>query len=251
MAGRVINAGGQVRVSGVRAVLFDAVGTLIAPDPSVAVAYREVGRQFGCQLSESEIHDRFRRAFARQEQEDIARHALRTSEDRERDRWRQIVADVLDDVSDQTGLFAALWAHFADPRHWRLYDDAAEWLSRHGSGLPLGIASNFDARLEGIVAHLGPLAAAKPRLFLSTRLGVRKPHPDFFRGIERELRLSAAELLFVGDHPQHDARAAREAGWQAVLVDRDAPPLGVGPAAHHGEGMVSGRIRRLTELLLC
>ena len=42
------------------------------------------------------------------------------------ERWRAIVAEVFPAVADGEGLFAALWDHFADPRHWAAYDDVAE-----------------------------------------------------------------------------------------------------------------------------
>jgi putative hydrolase of the HAD superfamily len=245
MAGLVNSPVEPVDFSGVRAVLFDAVGTLIRPEPPVPVAYEQIGRQFGSELSQTEIHSRFVRAFARQEQQDVTVHGLKTSESRERERWQQIVADVLDDVTDQAALFAALWEHFADARHWRLFDDAAQWLTkRKQSAVPVGIASNFDARLEGIVASMPRLALLQPRLFLSTRLGWRKPHVNFFRGIEQQLGLAPSELLFVGDHPEHDARAAREAGWRAVLVCREGP-------SHLQAGESPGdSIRDLAEFLL-
>ena len=43
----------------IRGVLFDAVGTLIYPDPPVAEAYRSIGRRFGSRLSVEQIAARF------------------------------------------------------------------------------------------------------------------------------------------------------------------------------------------------
>ena len=49
----------------VRAVFFDAVGTLIHPQPSAAAVYAAVGRRFGTRRTEEEIAARFPTAFAR------------------------------------------------------------------------------------------------------------------------------------------------------------------------------------------
>ncbi|MGE0608718.1 MAG: HAD-IA family hydrolase [Pirellulales bacterium] len=214
--------------SQVRAVLFDAVGTLIHPEPPVAPAYRKVGCHFGSCLDEDEILVRFRQAFARQEALD-ADNALDASEERERARWRAIVSEVFDDVTEKAGLFAALWEHFAVPAHWRLFDDAAPaWLNLSQRGLRLGIASNFDLRLERLAAAMPPLDQAAA-VYASTRVGYRKPAREFFQTIERALELNPEELLLVGDDQANDFNAARAAGWHAVLVVRDQQkPPGVG-----------------------
>ncbi len=83
----------------------------------------------------------------------------------------------------------------------------------------LGIASNFDSRLESVCSGLAPLAGCP--LFISSRLGHRKPAPAFFRAVEARLRLKPDELLLVGDDPANDYQGALAAGWRAILVDRD------------------------------
>ena len=80
---------------GVEWILFDAVGTLIYPDPPAAAVYHAAGRRFGSRLSVDAIRERFRVALA-------ATQACGepTSEAKERERWRGIVRSVLDDVSE-------------------------------------------------------------------------------------------------------------------------------------------------------
>lgn len=201
-------------------VLFDAVGTLIYPSPTVAAAYGAVGRKFGSSLNEAEIDRRFRQAFRRQEASDAAPNGLQTDEDREKRRWQTIVAEVFDDVADSAPLFDDLWMHFAQPNHWQLFDDAAgAWQSAAANGLSVGIASNFDGRLRRICAELPPLDRGR-RIFVSSEIGARKPSPDFFRRIEESVHLSAAQILLVGDDWENDYLAAQAAGWQAVYLDR-------------------------------
>src|SRR5688572_14129451 len=109
-------------LDGIRWVLFDAVGTLIHPDPPVAEVYHSAGRRFGSRLAVEEIRLRFRAALAASQSEGGP-----TSESNERQRWRRIVGHVIHDVHDQAdSLFEKLWQHFAKPQHWRLYDDVAE-----------------------------------------------------------------------------------------------------------------------------
>src|SRR5262245_26821640 len=106
------------------AILFDAVGTLIYPDPSPAEAYERHGRKFASRLTVDEIANRFREAFKAQEAIDLQDSAGRTSEERERCRWQAIVRETFVDVADTAALFEALWNHFAQPSSWRALDDA-------------------------------------------------------------------------------------------------------------------------------
>jgi len=201
------------------AVVFDAVGTLINPDPPVAVAYGQAGRRHVSRLTNDECATRFHHAFAAEEAIDRDQFGWRTDELRERTRWRAIVERVFDDVADGDALFEELWNHFADPKHWRLIEGAAEtWQALEARGVTLAIASNFDARLEAICRGLPPLQTCE-HVFASSRLGVRKPSPDFFRRVGDELEVEPARLMMVGDDFDNDYRAATAAGWSALLFD--------------------------------
>src|SRR5262245_17297180 len=108
----------------IRAVAFDAGGTLIFPEPPAAVVYAEVGKRHGSRLTPDVIGPRFAAAFARQEAVD-ERLGHRTDERREEERWRRIVAEVLDDLTDFEPCFAELYRHYSRPEAWRCPDDAA------------------------------------------------------------------------------------------------------------------------------
>ena len=88
-------------MDGIRAVVFDAVGTLLTPEPSAAEVYAEVGRRFGSRLDLPAIRARFRAAFAQEDERDRAA-SWRTDPAREERRWRAIVAHTLPDVGDRT-----------------------------------------------------------------------------------------------------------------------------------------------------
>ena len=66
----------------IRAIYFDAVGTLIHPEPAAHRVYSEAGRRHGSLLSPEEIRVRFGHAFRRQEEADRT-SGWRTSEARE------------------------------------------------------------------------------------------------------------------------------------------------------------------------
>lgn len=199
----------------VRFVLFDAVGTLIYVQPSVAEVYWKVGNRHGSRLSVEEIGKRFAESFARYQDRGA------TDEDHERQRWRSIVAEVLHDVShEHNEPFEELWELFAQPGQWSLFSDVPEvWGELQRRRITVGIASNFDSRLRRICQSLSPLMNAT-HCFVSSEIGFSKPHPEFYRRVERALGAKPAEILLVGDSLIHDVEGARTAGWQAIHLER-------------------------------
>ena len=211
---------------GIRAVAFDAVGTLIAPHPPAAEAYAAVAQQFGVSLDVATIRGRFLAALERQDRLDSGAAGWRTTESRERDRWRQIVGECLLEIADPQAPFEMLWDHFARPESWHVYADVAPtWERLAAKGVTIVIASNFDSRLDGLTPALAPLGLAT-KTFVSASLGFRKPAEGFFATIERELDCRPHELLMIGDDEQNDYLAARRRGWHAALVDRSSRRAG-------------------------
>jgi putative hydrolase of the HAD superfamily len=207
--------------AGVRAVFFDAVGTVLHPEPAAAVAYHAVARQLGSSLDLTTIKGSFRTAFLAQEQID-RESGLRTDEEREVRRWRSIVAEVLSDLSaleDRETAFQTLYAHFSSPSAWRVDPDAGEVLTQlSGAGFRLGLASNFDHRLRGLVAALPDLAPVRD-LVISSEVGWRKPASGFFEKMCEIAGLPPSEVLLVGDDLENDYLGGRSAGLPALLLD--------------------------------
>ncbi len=217
----------------VQAVFFDAVGTLIHPDPAAGLVYAEIGRRFGSRYTFPTIASRFAQAFAKEESADRAAN-LRTSEEREFRRWRNIVAQVLDDVADPEACFLEIYQHFAGTGAWRLAAAAAEVLDHlAGRGLVLGLASNYDQRLRGLARSL-PALNRLQHLVISSEVGWRKPAGEFFQAVARSAHLPPERILFVGDDPANDYEGATAAGLGALLLAGvDTYPSFTGPRLAH------------------
>src|SRR5262249_20369773 len=112
----------------IRAVFFDAVGTLIVPDPPVAEAYIAAGRRYDVDVTPEEFARRFARALQREE-EAFARGNWATGERAEAARWWAIVQSVFQQSGPTArAIFQELYAHFAKPSSWRDRPEAAEVL---------------------------------------------------------------------------------------------------------------------------
>jgi putative hydrolase of the HAD superfamily len=202
-------------------LILDAVGTLIEPSPSVALVYAEVARRQGLALDPDEVKRRFQRSF-REDEVDEARGPLATDEATEHRRWRRIVAGVLPDLPDPERAFAELWDHFGRASAWRAFEDVGPALDAfRRAGLKFVIGSNFDGRLRGVLRGLPELAGSGDDLVISSEVGVRKPHPDFYRSACDRLGLPPDRVLCVGDDLENDVRGAERAGHRGLLLDRD------------------------------
>lgn len=203
---------------GVRAVFFDAVGTLLFPDPSAPVVYAEVARRQGLNISPEEVRARFLTAYREEEAADRLAGWV-TSEEREVARWRRIVFETLPGVRDPEGCFRELFDHFSRPGAWRVNPDAAFVFDRLASrGIILGLASNYDSRLLSVLDGSPELAPLRGRVVISASVGFRKPAREFFREVVRLAGRAPAEVLFVGDDFENDYEGAADTGLNAVLL---------------------------------
>ncbi|MFO0965178.1 MAG: HAD-IA family hydrolase [Gemmataceae bacterium] len=220
----------------IQAVFFDLGGTLLHP-VNVGRVYAETAARFGCTLDEETLAGRFRAAFRAQERLDAARGWV-TSEARERERWQSIVRDTLGDIRDFDACFAELYDFYARPSGWTLDPEAPELLRvLHQRGVRLGVASNYDHRLYGLVRGIPELAPLS--LFVvSADVGFRKPAAPFFAAMWHAAQAPAESILMVGDDLESDYQGARAAGMQAVLLD---------PRGRHVDGTMN-RITSLNEL---
>lgn len=209
-----------------KVVLLDAVGTIIQPNPSVAVAYQNAGRLVGIELDESTIRTRFREAIACysvssfQQSRGVA-DVLRTDEESESLRWQAIVEHVLRPSPQlKKAVFQKLWDHFAQPENWLLFDDVIPALVQlRAKGYRLGVASNFDQRLRPILQkYLGDYPL---KLFVSSEIGWVKPAESFYAEVTERLSVSTDQILLIGDDWENDVSAPLAFGWQAAYLCRD------------------------------
>jgi putative hydrolase of the HAD superfamily len=210
----------------VRAIFFDAAGTLIKPARRVGDSYAAIAAKHGKEVSASDITARFRSCFDGAPClafPDASEHNLG---DLEREWWKQLVARVFEPWAPFEGFdeyFAELFGYFAQPGAWALYPEVPGVLSAlKERGLILGVISNFDSRLLRILDGLGA-APSFEHVFISSRMGYAKPDPRIFRAALARHGLKSQDAIHVGDSASHDLMGARNAGLRGVLVDRDNP----------------------------
>ncbi|MGO9453066.1 MAG: HAD-IA family hydrolase [Candidatus Binataceae bacterium] len=206
-----------------RAVFFDAAGTLFEAREPVGGTYARVAREFGLDAPDSAVTAGFRRAFGIAPP--LAFGPGRSPDELrrlERQWWRMVVArsfEGLGDFRDFDGFFEALFAYFADPANWRADDEARALLDRlKSSGLKLGVISNFDYRVYRILESL-ELKPFFDSITISSEAGYAKPRREVFEAALAAHRVRPEEAIHVGDSQHLDFDASRAAGIAPVLVD--------------------------------
>lgn len=222
-------------MTGVRAVSFDAGGTLIGIVEPVGVTYRRCARAAGFAPDADALDEGFRHAFAAAPPLAPPPGHAGSLLDFELAWWRAIVAASLAHAlgepvpatrqDDFERFFRATFAHYASPAAWRLLPDAADAVHElRARGLALAVLSNFDARLHALIEAFG-LGDAFAAVVPSSEAGAAKPSRDAFDHVRHRLALrpplAPAACLHVGDSLREDVEGALAAGWQAVWLDRE------------------------------
>jgi putative hydrolase of the HAD superfamily len=208
-----------------RGVFFDVGDTLLAPHPSFLELFSLVVAEEGHTMAPAEVESALQ-AVGPSVSEVIARTGpTRWSTSRERSRafWRSLYGAMLahQGIDDPSGrIFEALYRRFTSYESYRLFPDVLPALTAcRAAGLLLGVVSNFEEWLEGMLIEF-QVAPFFAFIVISGKEGVEKPDPAIFRLALERSGLPAGEVLFVGDHPDVDVAAAGRAGMTGVLVDR-------------------------------
>jgi putative hydrolase of the HAD superfamily len=206
----------------IKAIFFDAVGTLFYLPKSVGYHYALVGAEIGLTLEEQ----RLERAFFSAWKQMPVRPAIEGPRDNDdKDWWRELVNRVLDECApslselDRDNFFEIAYDHFAEAGVWELYPEVIDVLEKLRPRLQLAVISNFDGRLRMILEQLG-ISKFFTHVFLSSEIGADKPDPQIFRCALKFIDLSADQVLHVGDDPGRDWKAANSASLSVFELDR-------------------------------
>lgn len=210
-----------------KAIFLDAGLTLLRAHPSLGGVYTGVTRRFGREIPPAEFDRSAAAAFHKQaaEHRDAGEEGLRTSEALERESWRRHARRVMGGIPLMDGMefdgwFEVLYREFGSAAVWRPYADVPPALEAlRARGLRLAVLSNWDARLHGILEE-GGIRPHFERVFVSSEIGWRKPHPAIFRHAMEVMGLAPGEVIHVGDSVGDDLRGAEACGIRAALIDR-------------------------------
>jgi 2-haloacid dehalogenase len=217
-------------LSGIRAMVFDAYGTLFAVASAAERARDDLGPRW------QTLADTWR---AKQ----LQYTWLRSLMGRHADFW-QVTGDALDFALETMGirdsdLRARLMALY---EHLGPYPEVRETLERlRAGGLRLAVLSNGTPRMLSAAAESAKLDHLLDAILSVEEVGIYKPHPSVYQLAVDRLRVPAPEIAFVSSNGW-DAHGAKVFGFRVAWCNRTGQPLECLP----GEPDVE--IRTLAEL---
>jgi putative hydrolase of the HAD superfamily len=211
------------------AILFDMGYTLIYFEPTQEEIVHRALRDAGTERSVEEIQAAVRVVWGKY-YADASTAVFPATEAYD----RQAQATLSEHLLGQLGLDR-------DPVTLEAYADSLEtWFRRPGvirpypdvhhvlrtlrdEGYRLGMVSNWSWNLRQRVAQVG-LEQHFEVIWASAYAGCNKPHPGIFRQALARMQPpqpTPARALYVGDSYEHDVVGARNAGMDAVLLERE------------------------------
>ncbi len=216
-------------MSGPEAILFDALGTLVALEPPGPRLRRGLAERAGIEIDAAAAD------LALAAEITYYRAHLDEGRDAEslavlRRRCAQELRAALPPSARGLEL-EVLLGLLLDALHFSAFPDAAGAL-RWARQLParVVVVSNWDVSLEEVLARLG-LAELLDDVVTSARAGARKPSPAIFARALELAHAAPERAVHVGDSLAEDVAGARAAGIEPILVRRDGGPAGPGEPA--------------------
>ena len=207
----------------IKSIFFDAAGTLFTVNGSVGETYSRIAREHGKEVSVKDLETGFRRCFATAPPMAFPGASPDHILDLEKRWWRDVVQSVfapLGSFPRFAEYFDVLFAYFARTEAWQLYPETMQTLTTlNERGFRLGVISNFDSRLFGLLEGFDIARFFDP-VVISTRAGAAKPEVEIFAQALAAHNVRSEEALHIGDSPHADIVGAQAAGLLPALVDR-------------------------------
>ena len=207
-----------------KALLLDALGTLVELQPPAPLLRGELARRFGIEVTAGQAEH----AVAAE----IAYYRAHLDEGWDRASLaalRRRCGQALGSALPPSAALATLGADgltqalLASLRFSAFADARPAILAARAQDMRVVVASNWDASLPDVLARVG-LTPLLDGIVTSAQVGARKPAPAVFEQALRVARARPADAWHVGDSVREDVAGARKAGIEPILLARDRAP---------------------------
>uniref|UniRef100_UPI0035901E46 haloacid dehalogenase-like hydrolase domain-containing protein 3 isoform X1 n=1 Tax=Myxine glutinosa TaxID=7769 RepID=UPI0035901E46 len=210
-----------------RLITWDATGTLLRVRGSVGEQYKAAGLLFDLACPEvTSLNAAFREAYTEQSQHKPCYGSTCIRKTESGAWWATVVQETfkrcgVEDAPLIMKIADYLYHDMKRPDRWEVFGDvhpALSWCK--AQGLRLGVLSNFDDRLNGILSGVG-LRSYFDVVLTSDEMGMQKPQPEAFHLALKHTNVQAGQALHIGDDPVTDYLGATESGMAAFLLKRN------------------------------
>lgn len=198
------------------AILFDAGGVLVLPDPTVlgpVLAYHG-----GSTVVEAHVRAHY------------AAMAAKSFAEAGESNWAEYNRAYVESVGVREAelAYAAVVLERTRNAHlwrWAIPSSVVALRALHAAGIPLGVVSNASGQIESVLARelcqVGEGPHTPMRVIVDSHLvGVSKPDPTIFDyALPHFAEFDRGRIAYVGDSVTMDIGGARAAGLHPILVD--------------------------------
>lgn len=220
---------GSALLAGVRGVLLDGLGTLVALAPPWEALAADLLSDYGIELSAAEAQWAFAAEIDYYRAHHLEGRDTQTLADLRR-RCAEVLHASLPPHAARALSLRQLTAAMLGALRFSVYPDALSALSLlRARGIGLVVVSNWDVSLAPTLGALG-LGELLDAVVTSAGVGMAKPEPQVFQAALRLIDASPGEALHVGDDPELDVAGAGAAGVMPVLLRRQEASPAPAPA---------------------
>uniref|UniRef100_UPI00358F5E56 haloacid dehalogenase-like hydrolase domain-containing protein 3 isoform X2 n=1 Tax=Myxine glutinosa TaxID=7769 RepID=UPI00358F5E56 len=186
-----------------RLITWDATGTLLRVRGSVGEQYKAAGLLFDLACPEvTSLNAAFREAYTEQSQHKPCYGSTCIRKTESGAWWATVVQETfkrcgVEDAPLIMKIADYLYHDMKRPDRWEVFGDvhpALSWCK--AQGLRLGVLSNFDDRLNGILSGVG-LRSYFDVVLTSDEMGMQKPQPEAFHLALKHTNVQICLLLGI------------------------------------------------------
>lgn len=207
----------------VKVVTFDVGQTLLRADPPVPAVFATVAQRLEHDVTVRDVEPCMPEVDAFYEAEYLRDGDFWCVHERAVQLWLDMYTMMARYCGITEGvprLAQAVYDEYLNPRNWSAYPDVHACLrGLKRRGFRLGIVSNWDATLEGLIRGMG-LLPYFDEVVASAAVGCRKPGSAIFEVALERLGAKPGEAVHVGDLVEADGDGASAVGIRPVIIDR-------------------------------
>ena len=206
-------------------IFLDAMGTLFDLHQSVGEIYQQFAAKYGVDVAIVPLEKAFVNSFKSAPTLAFSDSELAIIKQQEFDWWKQVVIStfgqlkLLSKFTDFDAFFKEIFIYFGTKEPWYIIpgtvDSLTSWRDR---GIELGVISNFDSRLIGVLNYLD-LNRFFTSITISSIAGFAKPEANIFQIALSKHNFAANRAWHIGDSLTEDYHGALNAGLTAFWLN--------------------------------
>jgi HAD superfamily hydrolase (TIGR01549 family) len=214
----------------IKAVLFDALQTLIDLDPSFPGAFARVCSDFGYNISEEDVA----RVMPHVDDLEMKRLSdednLRVTNEFLEERWltmNELIFSRVGIEGNVREMAVEMENRFEHGSFTKIFPDTIPVLEGlRDRGMRLGIVSNGTASIMNCLKYHG-IDSYVDFILVSGLVGWEKPARRIFEIALEKAGVKPCEAVFVGDHYFCDIQGSRSMGIRPIMITRKEIPPGI------------------------